>query len=697
MINTASSYGPATQTEYPTAQSGLALTAQDVRMGFEDFIRVNFNETGFLSQAEMLDQRQYVERVLATASPESSEFQDLVSAYTGAFAEQSKAKNLSMYSNDVVAPLKNALDSHAISASSYREWIEWIRDPKRTSAEKKASIAKTLPEYLGVRRELASKRAAVIGDKRMQLLQNSPLAEHKALVAKITDDDFFLEKLSLKERKDCVVDVLNAFPVVEGEKDLFAAFQKDLEKAKNEGLISGKSVKKWVARFQDPRTHPTAKAYFVNQQFPSYMEGWRAVTKKRTDLMASPLFSELKESDVKGLSDFKDDKKFIELHFDKKSNLCQLVENAIKAKKTGNEAWHGEVSSLLQAAAASGYISADRTGELLQNMQLAGRSVKEVRGFIKTWAKDRFRFDQVHGRMAAGKVPQGLTRLSEQQFLMLKWEQRQSYIEEAERRLNVEERHKGGAFQDRAGKVRHALDTEQWDEARMFLKEAWATAESEEDMAEIRSMEKYLKNFGEESADDGNEDKRQKMLAAVQKIDAAMHEMPDEAMPFYREVFKKEDPNDVRCLGVLLYNVEWCLQRGYLPRDLGKAEEKAKYDTRSRLEPAGPKHIDGALEFNDVSEHGSSAIPEDRWGPNVMCTTSSEASKMADSIHRNKNDFAYWYWGDLVIHGISSGQYARLGTVTRKAITSASYALAAMGESYLSAKEKLGLDQFSAN
>lgn len=692
MINQ-QTYGAATEEDYYTsADRGFSYTAQDVRSGFEDFIRVNFDETGFMSQAEMADQRQYVERVLATASPESQEFADLVSAYTGTFAEQSKSKNRNIYHSGVVGPLKNAVDSHIISANSYREWIDWIRDPSRSAAEKKASIAKALPDYLGTRRALGAKRQAVLRDKSFKALENSQDPNLKSLAAKISDNDYFLDTLSLKEREDLVVEVQNALPLAEEDVALFASFSANLDACVSDGVLTEASKKKWIGRFKDPSISPKARAYFVNSQFPSYVKGWRKVAADRTEMMSDPLFKELTEDDVKDINTFKDDKKFIGLHFDKKTNFNLLVKNALIAKKIGNETWHKEVRGSLETAAAAGYVSKNRIGSLIDRMHKRGRTVKEVRDFIKVWAKIRHRYDQVELKMTGGKVPQGFNRLSEEKFLMLSSEQRESYVAEAESRLRMEKSSPTNTpIQDLKGKVRHALDSEDWDQARMFLKDAWAAATKEEDMVELRSMERHLKNFGSQQQETPEQDKMSAMRSAIDKIDSAMTQVPDEVKPFYREAFKKGNAGCVRCLGVLLYNVHWCLERGYLPQDLTKAKERAQADTAMRMEPAGPSHRDGNLEFNDVEGHGNAALREGQWGPNVICAGSSDASRVIESADANKNSFAYWYWGDLVVDGVSSGQYAKLGTETRRAITSGCYALEALGESYHSAKDKLGM------
>lgn len=599
--------------------------------------------------------------------------------------------------SQAASDLYNALKDGVISQDSYNEWMQWIEDTNRDAEEKMESMAETLPPYLNARRELAIQREVIVNSKGFAHLEHSKDPVMKGVAAKLSDLKYFLNTLSFEERKKAVVDAQSLLPVAEEELAVFDAFQQELEQAVSDRLISASSKKKWIARFKNPAINSKARIYFVQNQFPSYVQNWKQVKAQRKTLKEHEMYKELSEKDIKDFKTFDDDTKFTELHFNQKNNMLSTVKAALEAKKNGKtEKWKA-ANALLTSAVAAGIMSPNKVGGWLELIMTGKKTIKDLEKKKDEWAKLTSEFKKIELQFMKEGVPQGLQIMNKDQFLMLSTKKRKSYINLVKQRLDVKDSKDNSPMQDIKGKVRHALDTKEWDEARMFLRQAWQMAKTEEDFADLRSMENHLTHFGKESGANPEEDKTQAMFKAVQKIDAAMQLLPAPVRPIYEETLKKGNAGAIRCLGVLFYNVQWCLERGYLPRDLTKAEDRARQDTRSRLEPAGPTHIDGAIEFNDLKEYGSAAIPEDRWGPNVMVASSSEAGKIADSVDRNQNDFAYWYWGDLVVQGVSASEYEQLGLVTRKAITQGAYALEALGENYHSAKKKLSLDAFSAN
>lgn len=635
--------------------SDFTETADAIRSGFEDFIRVNFEVTGLLSHEQVSAQKLQVERVLRSGKIHSKEYQDLIAAYTGSFAEHSKKENLSLYFNEVIGPLQNAVSSRAISKKSYDEWIDWIRDPKRDSSDKKASITKTLPDYLDQRRKLATKRNGILDDKRFDGFQNSSDPTLKALAAKIADDDFFLDTLDISGREKLVTEVLIALPLTDDEKKLFAILEKDLEGAEREGLITGKSKGKWIARFKDPNVNIQAKKYFIEQQFPSYKEAWRKTKKQREEIMKDPLHKELTKKDVEDIKDFLDDKKFLALHHDAKLNLLAEVRSAMRAKIENKRGLHDETKAVLQAAAAAGYLSANKVGPWLEHVMAGQRSLKELKEFIKDWAKVRYRFDQVEKTMNTGKVPQGLQRMSLERFLNLSYDQKKSYVEEAERRLNIE----GGSprntpIQDLKGKVRHALDNENWEEAQYYMKKAKGIATEDSDIEELKSMERYLRSFGSEK-DADNEKKQSDINWAFKEIEAVLSMLPGEMQDLYRKALIK-GPECLQCVTTCVYNRTWCQDRGYLSDSLeDKLRDTSWEETANRLSVGGEGHGDG-LENNNVDGFNQPSIRDKGIGPQNIFLGSSGVDAFVEKANANKNVWSFWYWTNLIVDGVSGGQ-----------------------------------------
>ena len=651
----------------------------DIRRGFEDFVSVNFQETGLLSSTQVREQRSYMESLL---SSNDNDWAPVIDAYIGDFAEKSKATNLSLYKNEVEGPLKNALGDKVISEKSYASWMSWIRDGNRHSDEKKSAISTTLPTYLAERRKLATQREATLSDPRFAVLSESGDAKIKDLCAKLNDKDKFLNSLSIAQRQALITDVLSTLPIVDEEQSLFAGFSTELDNAVGK-YISADSKKKWIARFNDPSVNPVARTYFVQKQFPVYVANWKKIHAEYQTLQANPVTRALEKSDVSDIALFKDPKKFLALQYEKKVNIVQEVQNAVVSKAEGKETLHSEIKAVIDTAAQAKYVSYDNTGYLVAHMMERDRSVKEVKNFVKEWSKVRFKFDVLESKMTKGRVPQGLTRLSEASFLSLTFAQRKSYVEETESRVGVEDApEEHSSFKDIKGKIRHALDSENWDEAETFLALASPMATTENQIGELESMKRYLKAFGAspEQGEGSNVDMTS-AINAKREIDSCLNQLPAPIRPFYERALS-QNAGSVRTIGVLIYNVQWSLDRGYLPRDLGSVRETAREETVETLRP-GVGH-GNRIENNLVDGHQKPAINEEPNKAQNICTSSSEASLIAQTANNNKDNYNFWYWSNLIVQGVSAGEYENVANNLRGKLTRAAYALESQGLNYAS-------------
>jgi len=651
--------------------------ASDIRRGFEDFMNVNFQQTGLMSSTQVREQRAYMEKIL---SSNDNDWDPLIGAYLGDSAERAKAANLALYRNEVEGPLKNALNDKIISAKSYAEWMSWIRDGNRHSEEKKAAINTTLPTYLSERGKQANQRESITKDPRFKELSESKDPSVKSLCAKISDSDHFLNSQSFEQRKASIADILATLPIIDEDKALFVGFSKELDSAVGK-YISAESKKKWIARFNDPSVNPKAREYFVLRQFPDYVAAWKKVHADYDKLKGDPAIATLDKKDVKDIDLFKSPSKFLALHYDEKVNIMHEVQNAVTAKAENKEALHAEIKAVIDTAASAKYVSSSNTGYLVSHMIKRGRSVQEVKNFVKEWAKIRFRFDKVESAMTNGRVPQGFVRLSEASFLSLTFAQRESYVEEAESRTGVEETVASPAFKDIKGKIRHELDSENWDEAAQFLAQAWPIALGDAERNELHSMERYLKAFSTNSDTNNETNDLSSALEAKKEIDVCLSQLPAAVRPFYEKALQ-QNAGSVRTIGVMLYNVHWSLERGYLPRNLASVRETAREETVQTLRP-GIGH-GNRIENNLVDGFQKPAINEEPSKAQNICTSSSEASLIAQTANNNKDNYNFKYWSNLIVSGVTASEYSNIANNLRGRLTKAAYALESKGLTYAS-------------
>ncbi|MCI0705596.1 MAG: hypothetical protein L0241_31435, partial [Planctomycetia bacterium] len=370
-----------------------------------------------------------------------------------------------------------------------------------------------------------------------------------------------------------------------------------------------------------------------------------------------PSVKALTSTDMKDIAVLLDEKKFLELHYTKKVSMLAEARAVLKAKKAGKALLLKETRSVLEAAAAAGYISGTKVGPWLEHVIAGKRTLGELKDFVKDWAKVRYRYDEVSRKMSEGKVPQGLQRISEETFLNLSYGQRLSYVEEAERRLHIETgTPKDTPIQDLKGKVRHALDTENWEEAEHFLAKAWPLAVSEEDIHELQSMEKYLRSFGKKSdAKEGTKDAGEEIRNAYKEIDTVLSLLPVGLQPIYRKALMK-GADCLQCVTTTVYNRTWCQERGYLTESLeDRLREKSITETAERLRPAGEGHHDG-VENNFIDGFHQPAVRDKGIGPQNVFLSGSGADAFVEKADANKSTWSFWYWTNLIVDGVSAGQ-----------------------------------------
>lgn len=675
-INTAGTrYEPQSSAE----TSDIPALYSEVRAKYEEYFNVTHDQLGLASTAQTEPVKQWINSIAPT---DEKQVREAEKWYRLDYSKKLETA-LKLYHGDFLAPLQRAVSMGAISQASYAEWISWVKDQGRDYKEKESSILKVLPDYLDKRHKLASKREALMRDSRFEAMSNSFDASVKGMAAKISDNDYFLHSMSFEQREATLVQALNALPLAQSEVKLFDGFEKDLKKAVDEKLISSASMSKWVARFKDPALSIKAKEYFVKSQFPSYVTGWKRVQKERADILKDPAFKEMTEKEFKELGTLTKDEKFLKLHFDDREGLLAEARAAMKAHKEGKKVLLNDTRTVLEAAATAGYIGASKIGGWLEHVISGKRTLQELKKFIKDWAKVRHRYDKIERAMVGSRVPQGMQRLSENQFVNLSYAQRLSYVEEAERRLNIQKSNpEDSTFNDLKGKVRHALDTETWDEAEHYLKKAWPLAETEDDRSELRSMERHLKAFGKKSEyEQQREDSDQEVAWAKKEIETVLGLLPPSYQTLYGKALRHGSAC-LQCVTTCVYNRTWCEERGFLNEGMEeRLKQQSIAETAERLRPSGTGHGNG-MENNFADGFNAPSIRNKGIGPQNVFASSTGADAFVEKANANKNTWSFWYWTNYIDTDVSSGKNAYVAYSLNHRIKRAARALERNGLTY---------------
>jgi len=440
-----------------------------------------------------------------------------------------------------------------------------------------------------------------------------------------------------------------------------------LESAVSGKLISGESKIKWIARLRDPMVNYKAKEYFVHYQFPSYVQSWERAKRQRDLLIRNPRIPHLTKGEVKDLAAFLNEDAFAALHFDKKVDLLSNVQAAVTARTTRQDALFHEAKGTIEAAAAAGVMSEDKVGVWLRRLFSHGFGAEETRAYyegtlkkqyIPNWTKIRYAYDRAEREMDETE-PQGFRRITPEKFLLLSYDQRVSYVEEAGRRVRAHrafERGRQSKMQDLKLRIRHDLDTEDWEEAEELIARGEEIAEGE-DVHELASMKRYLSAFRERSKENATPMKT--VRDTLREMRNAFEQIPMGLRSLYLSSLTTGYPT-LASLCSLVYNRIWCREHGFLDaRKEKELEIRAADDTRCILRDGHRKRGRENVDLDIVDDFESAAAVRDydngECGATIIHYSPASKGKLLSKINRNAG-FAFNYWVTLVPHDVSYGQ-----------------------------------------
>jgi len=439
-----------------------------------------------------------------------------------------------------------------------------------------------------------------------------------------------------------------------------------LATASEKKYISEGSRKKWIKRFKDPSTGYKAKEYFVLYQMPSYFSSWKAECEKRDELMKSKVVKSITKKEVPNIKDFLDQGKFLKLHFDKRKDLNAQVNAAVISKENRMSSLYEQATTLLESAVAAKVMSKDKIGVWLERIFGGSHTPEEIEKFIDerldkfyiaNWTKVRYRYERTEREMDKSKVPQGFRRLTDEQFLKLSYQQKESYVEEAERQLHIEKTNvsKDPEMENLKRKIRFNLASQDWETAEELIEEAEKKAEGE-DIYEIRSMKRYLKNFRKD--EDKKEQPGREVNEALESMRSSLAMLPTSMQKLYLSAIMRGQ-GCLDSLRSLTYNRIWCQRHGYLTeRKEEIMRQNAKHDTEVVLQEGhkrkGLENID--LRSVDSSDRRAAMRNYDGdWAPTVIHYNDSCRDELLNKMQAWQGH-AFDYWTTLIPDDITMAQ-----------------------------------------
>ena len=441
-------------------------------------------------------------------------------------------------------------------------------------------------------------------------------------------------------------------------------------------VISDESKKRWLQRFKDAEVGASAKIEFVHFQLPVLLSHAEKTAEKRKTLLKDKHIKNVTPALVEDIASFFDEQKFLSMHYLERENLTANVTAALAAAER-LPVLYSKAKSVLGAAVASGAMSKNKVGKWMETLFSQDRTPKEIenllegklKDYIGTWTKLRYRYDRIEREMDQKGVPQGFNRLAEQKFLDLDYFQRESYVEEAERSMNIGLKGPSDKPIDHLKmRIRHELQVKDWEGAEELLAEAWTIAEGE-DVHELQSMENYLKQFrGAESKKNAPSETISQTLESMRE---AIAEAPSSVQQLYYEAAQR-GYNTLAALTTQMYNLVWCHDHGYLNGHREEMLYQASFDETEDIVEHGHRQY-GLENINldavDDEKKVDAMRPYRRtWAPTLYHMDASNGSSRACYLNElQSKNAARDYWSTLKIRNISyEKQYYLVKNVNHK-------------------------------
>ncbi len=332
--------------------------------------------------------------------------------------------------------------------------------------------------------------------------------------------------------------------------------------------ISRRVIEDLNKKFRDPNAHYKAKEDYIRYTLPERIREWRALKQRRDSLTKNPRYASLTPSLVPRLKDFAEEERFIDLKYQERKGLTDQVEAALTALDRRQEQQYASIHDELKSYVQEDIMHASKLGSWLKRIFDGNRSPEDiaaymqqvVRPFAANWREAMFGskkykgfIDLEHAFQKHG-VPRGLQRKSKSQFLLMSYKQKTSYLSLAWARMkdpdgSLEENKMLAAHKLR---IRHRLDTEDWEDAEAELQKAMAIAPED---VELRSMLTFLDEHRPKNAQPEKQENPDphKILDDIRTM---VRKIPSPLQSLYQQALM-EGPAVLGRLQQVVYNRVW--------------------------------------------------------------------------------------------------------------------------------------------
>ncbi len=423
--------------------------------------------------------------------------------------------------------------------------------------------------------------------------------------------------------------------------------------------ISERVLKEMDKKFRDKNASYKSKESYVRNVLPKRIAEWKKVKAQRDRLMSHPGLKKLTTSKVPKLNKFLNESTFIDMTFPERRGLTDMIESILLSQEKGLEQLHSAIRTELNMYVADGRMHRSKVGTWLNRIFTKNANEEQVRTFMtdtvypyaENWRIARVDFNKLNQKMKEKGVPRGMHQYTLNEFLLLDYPQKQTYLDEAQSRLESDVNAPGKLNNLIVG-IRHNLDTHDWEEATELLEEAKKIAP--EDKAVV-SIDRYLRAHRPIIVEEKEDMEAQELLDDMRQM---VSHIPGMMKKTYIKAMLK-GPKVLAAITTGTYNLVWVHEHRYSDpsRDRQASEdENNKEKTRHYIENGHSRKLEHNIIGGDTAHRA--AIRDDCKKAQMAHIKDEEGCAVTvDAFEDKQDDKVFQYWTTLHFADVSYDEH----------------------------------------
>lgn len=425
-----------------------------------------------------------------------------------------------------------------------------------------------------------------------------------------------------------------------------------LRELKNK-TISERVLKEMDKKFRNKNVGYKSKETYIRTVLPERIKEWQAVKKQRDDLcevlQSNPEKKRLVASKVKNLNVFLNETQFANMTFPKRKGQTDLIDSILKADGKDMEHLHDTIRIQLNTYVEDGRLHHSKVGTWLQRIFSRNDTPHAVRVYMQDtvypnairWQKAREQFDTLNQTIKEKGLPRGMHQHTLDQFLLLDYHQRMSYLEETTMRLHSSV-NDPGALNRLTFRIRHSMDTHDWEEAEELLEKA-KTMDAEHPA--VQSIERFLSAHRPKIAE---EKEHKDAMELLTELRGYRKHIPGMMGDGYQDAMERgAEATRAFCVGT--FNQVWVHEHNYSTPAKDRKEASSDFNKQKTEYYIGNGHSK-KLEHNilDGNTAHQQAVNDECVKAQVLHIGDKDGCKTAvKEFEEHRNDEPFLYWSTL--------------------------------------------------